>query len=73
MKIKLELHVVAPDLKGVAETLRMLSEEWLRGDVESNCCGEEGENSFDYSFVESDDLWSNDDDKPTIDPIIDPK
>lgn len=63
--MKMTLRICANDSATIQKVLKALSEETL----ESNCCGcLPGGGDFDYDFVDSDDLYSDDRNKPIIEP-----
>ena len=62
--IKMHLRICGDSLKEIRACLKGLSEDRLH----SNAYGHESGADFDYSFVMSDDLYSEDDEKDVIDP-----
>lgn len=62
--IKLNLRICARDLNGIKNILKIL----LNNKFYSNCTGDLAYGYFDYDFVESDDLYSIDDNKEIINP-----
>lgn len=64
--IKLNLRICAPDFEGIKNILKVLIDDRFY----SNCTGDVAGGHFDYDFVESDDLYSDDDDKEVIDPFF---
>lgn len=62
--MKMTLRICANDSATIQRMLKALSEETL----ESNCCGSLAGGDFDYDFVDSDDLYSDDSNKPIIEP-----
>jgi hypothetical protein len=62
--MKMSLTLCAKNVDEIRAALQTLSMEKF----ESNCSGTIGEVDFDYDFVSSSDLWSDDRDSSTITP-----
>ena len=62
--MKMELKICAKDVETIKRVLRVLSEDRLV----SNCTGCIEGGDFDYSFVGSNDLYSDDKNEPVIKP-----
>ena len=62
--MKMSLTIIAPTVEEIKRVMKLLAQERL----ESNCSGDEGMASFNYDFVDSNDLFSEDGHLPTINP-----
>lgn len=62
--LKMTLKICGKDVKAIKEVLEHLSNERL----EANCYGTHKDSEFDYDFVKSDDLYSNDLNKKVVNP-----
>lgn len=62
--MKMSLNIVAPTLEGIRKALKELSEAYLN----SNEFGETYGYTYDYSFVDSDNVFSDNSDVMVINP-----
>ncbi len=66
--MKFELRMVHSDPKRFAETLRELADDIDAGGMPNNCVGDSANGvTFDFHFLESDDLWENAPDVKVVD------